>query len=378
MKPFRSKIDDKTVEDLKYQILKGRIINWSPKSNKNAGIKFEDLEHILNYWKNKFDWGKQEKDLNSFPQYKTKINETEVHFLHIKSDFKNAVPLMLIHGWPGSIFEFLDLIPLLTNPKNENKKSMLPFDLIIPSLPNVGYSFSIEQKPKDLKQISSIFIKLMKKIGYKKYFVQGGDLGSFIASIMAIKDPKNILGIHINFLPLPRGLNKNPNNKLEEQFYSKLKNWMHFETGYQAIQGTKPFTIAHALNSSPIALCSYICEKFFSWTDNKGKLFRVINIDRMLANISLYWFTGCIGASFWPYYIRHKTDWPINKDYPILVPMGYSEFPKELFSPPKTLADQFYKNIIYWEKHNKGGHFAAMEQPEKLTTDINNFVKKII
>ena len=138
------------------------------------------------------------------------------------------------------------------------------------------------------------------------------------------------------------------------------------------------FTIAHALNSSPIALCSYISEKFFAWTDNKGKLFETINIDRMLANISLYWFTGCIGASFWPYYIRHKTDWPIDKDHPILVPMGYSEFPKELFSPPKTLADQFYKNIIYWQKHNKGGHFAAMEQPKILASDINSFVKKII
>ena len=378
MKFFRSKIDDNQVEDLKDQILNGRIIDWSPISNKNAGIKFEDLKYILTYWSNKFDWKKQEADLNSFTQHKTKINDTEVHFLHIKSDFKNSVPLMLIHGWPGSIFEFLDLVPLLTNPKTKNKKSMIPFDLIIPSLPNVGYSFAIDQKPQDLKQISSIFIKLMKQIGYKNYFVQGGDLGSFIASIMATKDPKNILGIHINFLPLPRGLDKTPNNKLEEQFYVKLKNWMHFETGYQAIQGTKPFTIAHALNSSPIALCSYISEKFFAWTDNKGKLFETINIDRMLANISLYWFTGCIGASFWPYYIRHKSDWPIDKDHPILVPMGYSEFPKELFSPPKTLADQFYKNIIYWQKHNKGGHFAAMEQPKILASDINSFVKKII
>ena len=179
-------------------------------------------------------------------------------------------------------------------------------------------------------------------------------------------------------LPLPRGLNKKPKNKLEQKFFLDLKNWMHFETGYQAIQGTKPFTVAHALNSSPIALCSYISEKFYSWTDNKGKLFKTINIDRMLANISLYWFTGCIGGSFWPYYIRHRSDWPIDKNKPIEVPTGYSEFPKELFLPPKTLAEQFYKQINFWKKHKTGGHFAALEQPDELVLDINDFVKKNI
>ncbi len=378
MRVFKSKIKKKYIDDLKNQISNGRIINWSPEKNKNSGLKFEDLKYILNYWKTKFDWEKQEEILNKFNQFILKINDVDVHFLHIKSSYKNAKPLMLIHGWPGSVFEFLDVIPLLSNSQNKNKKDFLPFDLIVPSLPNVGYSFSLKQNPKDLDQIASIFLKLMNKIGYKKYFIQGGDLGSFIASIMAVKKPQRILGIHINMLPLPRGLNKKPKNKLEEKFFLDLKNWMHFETGYQAIQGTKPFTVAHALNSSPIALCSYIAEKFYSWTDNKGNLFKTINIDRMLANISLYWFTGCIGGSFWPYYIRHKSDWPIDKNKPILVPTGYSEFPKELFLPPKTLADQFYKKINYWKKHKIGGHFAALEQPDLLVSDINNFVKKNI
>ena len=378
MRVFKSKIKKKYIDDLKNQISNGRIINWSPEKNKNAGLKFKDLKYILNYWKTKFDWEKQEEVLNKFNQYKLKINDVDLHFLHIKSSFKNAKPLMLIHGWPGSIFEFLDIIPMLSNPIGKNKNDFLPFDLVVPSLPNVGYSFSLNQKPKDLDQIASIFLNLMNKIGYKKYFIQGGDLGSFIASIMAVKKPKRVLGIHINMLPLPRGLNKKPKNKLEQKFFLDLKNWMHFETGYQAIQGTKPFTVAHALNSSPIALCSYISEKFYSWTDNKGKLFKTINIDRMLANISLYWFTGCIGGSFWPYYIRHRSDWPIDKNKPIEVPTGYSEFPKELFLPPKTLAEQFYKQINFWKKHKTGGHFAALEQPDALVLDVNDFVKKNI
>ncbi len=377
-KEFKIRIKNKIVNELKKKILNARIIDWSPRNNKNAGLSFKDLKYISDYWANKFDWKKQEKDLNKYKQYKTKILNTDLHFIHIKSKKKNAIPLLLIHGWPGSFFEFLDLIPLLIGSNAKNMKQNLNFDLVIPSLPNVGYSFSKNQDPLDLQQIAKIFLQLMKQIGYKNYFIQGGDLGSFIASIMAVKKPKNVKGIHINFLPLPRGLNKSPNNEAEKKFYFKLKEWMHYETGYQQLQGTKPYTLAHALNACPVSLCSYISEKFFSWTDNKGNLFKTISIDRMLANISLYWFTGCIGASFWPYYVRHKSDWPIKKENPISVPMGYSEFPKELFSPPRSLAQQFYKNIIFWKKHNVGGHFAALEQPEKLVMDINNFVKKTI
>ena len=242
----------------------------------------------------------------------------------------------------------------------------------------MGFSFSPKQKPLDLNEISKHFIKLMKTLGYQKYFIQGGDLGSFIASIMAVNVPKAVMGIHLNLLPLPRGLNNKPNNIEEENYYEKLRYFMKYETGYQQIQGTKPFTLAHALNASPVALCSYISEKFYTWTDNKGSLFSHINIDTMLANISLYWITGCIGASFWPYYARHRSDWPIDIDNPITVPMGYSEFPKEIFSPPSSLASQFYKNILLWEKHNSGGHFAAMEKPKELASDVNKFVKGVI
>ena len=374
---FKSKTHSKILISLKDQIINSRILDWGSKFNDNAGISYKQLNAILKYWGNDFSWEKQEKDLNKYDQFKITIDKIDTHFLHIKSSQKNALPLMLIHGWPGSIFEFFDLIPLLTNPEQNNLIGYQAFDLIIPSLPNVGFSFSLNQKPLDLKEISINFIKLMEELGYKKYFIQGGDLGSFIASIMAVEKPDVIAGIHINLLPLPRGLNKISNNINEESYYKKLKKWLHFETGYQQLQGTKPFTLAHALNSSPVALCSYISEKFYSWTDNNGDLFSKINIDKMLANITLYWITGCIGASFWPYYIRHRSDWPIDINRPILVPMGYSEFPKEIFSPPISLAQQFYKDIRFWRSHGSGGHFAAMEKPNELAEDISLFVKKI-
>ena len=378
MEKFICKIDSKVIYDLNNQISKNRIINWAPDYNNQAGISFDDLSYILDYWKNKFSWTNEEEKLNKFNQYLFQYDNVKTHFLHIKSNHKNSIPLLLIHGWPGSIFEFNDLIPLLTSPDKNNLKDHLAFDLIIPSLPNVGFSFSPKQKPLDLNGISKHFIKLMKTLDYQKYFIQGGDLGSFIASIMAVNVPKEIMGIHLNLLPLPRGLNKKPNNIEEENYYEKLRYFMKYETGYQQIQGTKPFTLAHALNASPVALCSYISEKFYTWTDNKGSLFSHINIDTMLANISLYWITGCIGASFWPYFARHRSDWPIDIDNPILVPMGYSEFPKEIFSPPSSLASQFYKNILLWEKHNSGGHFAAMEKPKELASDVNKFVKDVI
>ena len=374
---FKSKTHSKILISLKDQIINSRILDWGSKFNDNAGISYQQLNAILKYWGKDFSWEKQEKDLNKYDQFKITIDKINTHFLHIKSSQKNALPLMLIHGWPGSIFEFFDLIPLLTNPEQNNLIGYQPFDLIIPSVPNVGFSFSLNQKPLDLKEISTNFIKLMEELGYKKYFIQGGDLGSFIASIMAVEKPDVIAGIHINLLPLPRGLNKISNNINEEKYYKNLKKWLHYETGYQQLQGTKPFTLAHALNSSPVALCSYISEKFYSWTDNDGDLFSKINIDKMLANITLYWITGCIGASFWPYYIRHRSDWPIDINRPILVPMGYSEFPKEIFSPPISLAQQFYKDIRFWRSHGSGGHFAAMEKPNELAEDISLFVKKI-
>ena len=374
---FKSKTHSKILISLKNQIINSRILDWGSEFNDNAGISYKQLNTILKYWGNDFSWEKQEKDLNKYDQFKITIDKINTHFLHIKSSQKNALPLMLIHGWPGSIFEFFDLIPLLTNPEQNNLIGYQPFDLIIPSVPNVGFSFSLNQKPLDLKEISTNFIKLMEELGYKKYFIQGGDLGSFIASIMAVEKPDVIAGIHINLLPLPRGLNKISNNINEEKYYKNLKKWLHYETGYQQLQGTKPFTLAHALNSSPVALCSYISEKFYSWTDNDGDLFSKINIDKMLANITLYWITGCIGASFWPYYIRHRSDWPIDINRPILVPMGYSEFPKEIFSPPISLAQQFYKDIRFWRSHGSGGHFAAMEKPNELAEDISLFVKKI-
>jgi pimeloyl-ACP methyl ester carboxylesterase len=374
---FKSKTHSKILIPLKNQIINSRILDWGSEFNDNAGISYKQLNTILKYWGNDFSWEKQEKDLNKYDQFKITIDKINTHFLHIKSSQKNALPLMLIHGWPGSIFEFFDLIPLLTNPEQNNLIGYQPFDLIIPSVPNVGFSFSLNQKPLDLKEISTNFIKLMEELGYKKYFIQGGDLGSFIASIMAVEKPDVIAGIHINLLPLPRGLNKISNNINEEKYYKNLKKWLHYETGYQQLQGTKPFTLAHALNSSPVALCSYISEKFYSWTDNDGDLFSKINIDKMLANITLYWITGCIGASFWPYYIRHRSDWPIDINRPILVPMGYSEFPKEIFSPPISLAQQFYKDIRFWRSHGSGGHFAAMEKPNELAEDISLFVKKI-
>ena len=378
MEKFLLNIDSKELDDLKINISQGRIIDWGCYDNDDAGISFKKLSFILDYWKNDFSWKKEENKLNQFEQFLFKEGGFTTHFLHIKSKNKNTIPLLLIHGWPGSFFEFFDLIPLLTNTEGNSLGNNLDFDLIIPSLPNVGFSFLKNQTPMDLDNISDHFLKLMESLGYDDYFIQGGDLGSFIASIMAVNVPKEVMGIHLNLLPLPRGLNNKPNNIEEENYYEKLRYFMKYETGYQQIQGTKPFTLAHALNASPVALCSYISEKFHTWTDNKGSLFSHINIDTMLANISLYWITGCIGASFWPYYARHRSDWPIDIDNPITVPMGYSEFPKEIFSPPTSLASQFYKNILLWEKHNSGGHFAAMEKPKELASDVNKFVKDVI
>ncbi len=222
MEKFVSVTNPKVIENLKLQISNSRIIDWATDFNKDAGISYNRLSYILDYWQNKFSWEQSERELNSFNQFYFIDEGTKTHFLHLKSPEENALPLLLIHGWPGSIFEFFDLVPLLINPKKYNLSGSQPFDLIIPSLPNVGFSFSKKQKPMDLIEISEHFVKLMNCLGYKNYFIQGGDLGSFIASIMSNKDPDSIRGIHLNMLPLPRGL---------EKIYF-IRNWIPTTTRY--------------------------------------------------------------------------------------------------------------------------------------------------
>ena len=274
------------------------------------------------------------------------------------------MPLLLSHGWPGSLFEFLKIIPLL----QEN------FTVVAPSLPGYGLSFKPRQKRFGSENIAEAFATLMTDVlGYRRFGCQGGDWGASISSVLGYRYPERLTGIHLNLLVVRRDLSARFESAEEKSYKAQLSSFLNEETGYQAIQGTKPQTVAYGLTDSPAGLAAWIAEKFRTWSDCGGTIENAISRDEMLANISLYWFTGAIGSSFWPYYARLHSGWPIPEGKTIDVPMGYAEFPKEILTPPRSLAEKTYTDIRRWTVMPRGGHFAALEQPELLAQDIIEF-----
>jgi pimeloyl-ACP methyl ester carboxylesterase len=281
-----------------------------------------------------------------------------------------------MHGWPGSVYEFIDIIPRLTDPARFGGDPKDAFTVIAPSLPGYGLSFKPGQKRYILQDIAACLHDLMREVlGFEKFAVQGGDWGAGIASIIGQQYPESVHGIHVNLLFVPRDPTVAAATGEEQQYYEKLRGWLKEETAYQQIQGTKPQTLAFALTDSPAGLAAWIVEKFRTWSDCDGVPENAISRDHMLADISLYWFTGAIGSSFWPYYGRLHSTWPISPAHPITVPTGYAAFPKEIIVPPRSVAEKTYTNIQRWTLMKKGGHFAAMEQPEALAHEIQHFFR---
>ena len=334
------------------------------------------MRDLVAYWREAFDWRAQESALNAFPQYKLPLHDIDVHFLHVPGKGPAPMPLLLMHGWPGSVYEFLDIIPRLTDPAAFGGDPADSFTVVAPSLPGYGLSFRPGQKRFVVSDIAECLADLMVALGYKRFAAQGGDWGAFTASCMGVFHPDKLIGIHLNLLglrpDLPMPAHPTPE---ERQYFQEIAVWLKEETGYQSIQGTKPQTLAFALTDSPAGLAAWIAEKFHTWSDNDGTIESAIARDRLLANISLYWFTGCIGASFWPYYGRLHGPWPIPDGRTVDVPMGYAAFPREIRRPPRSLAEKAYTDIRRWTPMARGGHFAAMEQPAALAGEIAAFFR---
>ena len=337
------------------------------------------MRGLIDYWGEKFDWRAQEDRLNAFPQYKVRLHDIDLHFLHVEGQGPDPCPLLLSHGWPGSVFEFLELIPRLTNPSQFGGDPADSFTIVAPSLPGYGLSFSPGQPRFGVEEIAHCFASLMTEVlGFRRFGAQGGDWGSFITSRLAYSYPDRLLGIHLNMMPLRRDPKMVADPTSEEQKYiEQLTTWLKEETGYQWIQGTRPQTLAFALTDSPAGLAAWIIEKFRAWSDCRGDLESVFTKDDLLANVSLYWFTSAIGSSFWPYYARMHRSWPVPVNAKILTPTGYCEFPCEILRPPRSLATRTYTDIRRWTVMSRGGHFAAMEQPEALAVEIREFFRPL-
>ena len=365
-RPFRLEVPAPALADLRERLARTRFPDEPPLAPWSTGTSLAYLKELLSYWQAGFDWRAQEARINRWPQYKVAMRGTDLHFIHAPGRGENPTPLLLLHGWPGSIVEFGELLPRLTE----------RFTVVAPSLPGFTLSFTPGQPRFGTEEMADLFAELMTEVlGYERFAAQGGDWGAFIASRLGYAHADKLIGIHLNLLAVRRDAKQETTNEDERAYLVQLSEWLKEETGYQWIQGTRPQTLAYALSDSPAGLAAWIAEKFHRWSDCGGVIENAVSRDDLLANITLYWLTGAIGSSFWPYYARLHRPWPIPEGKTVDVPMGYAEFPKEILRPPRSLAARTYTDIRQWSVMKKGGHFAALEQPAALAAEVERFFR---
>ena len=376
--PFQLHVDEQALADLRTRLRLTRYPDQTPGEPWAYGTDVAYLKELVDYWHTRFDWRAEEARLNVFAQFKVRLHGIDLHYLQVKGQGPEPYPLLLSHGWPGSVFEFMDIIPRLTDPARFGGDPVDAFTVIAPSLPGYGLSFAPGQARFSLEKIADCLADLMTKVlGYPRFAAQGGDWGAFITSRLGAVHADKLLGIHVNLLAVRRDAKMLSDPSPEErEFIGQLEAWLKEETGYQWIQGTRPQTLAFGLSDSPAGLAAWIVEKFRAWSDCGGEVESVFKRDHLLANISLYWFTGAIGSSFWPYYARLHGAWPIP-DGGVQVPTGYAAFPREILRPPRSVAARMYTDIRRWSVMPKGGHFAAMEQPAALADEITQFFRPL-
>jgi pimeloyl-ACP methyl ester carboxylesterase len=377
--PFHLHIPDETLQDLRERLTRVRWPDEPPGAPWSTGSSVAYMQDLVGYWRDRFDWRAQEAALNRFRQFKVPLGGIELHFIHEPGSGPKPMPLLLTHGWPGSVVEFHKILPMLTDPARFGADPADAFTVVAPSLPGYTLSFAPGQKRFGVEAIAETFAELMTDVlGYRRFAAQGGDWGAFVTSRLGYQFAERLIGIHVNLLAVRRDPRMLENPTAEEKlFLGELDHFLKEEIGYQWIQGTRPTTLAFGLTDSPAGLAAWIVEKFRSWSDNDGDIESAISRDEMLTNIMLYWASGAIGSSFWPYYARMHGPWPIPEGASIAVPTGYAEFPREILRPPRSVAERSYGNIQRWTEMKKGGHFAALEQPEALAREIREFFRPL-
>ena len=378
VRAFTIRIPDTVLSDLKARLATARLPEPLQGDGWTHGTDIGYLRQLVAYWRNRFDWRAQERRLNQFEQFTTTIDGLTVHFVHHRSKNPNALPLLVTHGWPGSFVEFAKIIGPLTDPAAHGGTAADAFHVVMPSIPGFAFSQAPKEAGYDPARIAVLEAKLMARLGYTRYGVQGGDWGSIIGTQVALADAPHVAGLHINmcFGAAPSGTD--PNAGLTEKEVERVKARQIFqteETAYQAIQNTKPQTIGVALNDSPVGLAAWIVEKFRTWCDCDGNPESVFTKDELLTNITLYWVTQTAASSARIYYESRHTQ-SLTAGRRIEVPTACADFPKEIIWSPRRWLEGRY-NITRWTEMPKGGHFAALEQPQLLVDDVRAFFRDL-
>ena len=379
IRPFRIEVSDAALADLATRVHNTRWPEQLPGAEWQRGVPVGYLKNLATYWADEFDWRAQESRLNSYPNFLTEIDGQTFHFLHVRSPEADATPLILLHGWPGSVVEFLDVIGPLSDPRAHGLDPAQAYHLVIPSMAGFGWSSPLADAGWDSMRNARAFATLMAELGYERYGVQGGDYGAFVGPDLGRVAPENVIGVHVNaatfgFIPFGPVAEEDQATmtEVERERLARLGNWNAEQDGYFRIQATRPQTLSYGLNDSPVGQLAWIVEKFKEWT-NSGKALPedAVARDHILTDVAVYWFTGTAGSSADMYWeSMHGGNWPT----PSPVPTGVAAFAEDVSI--RRFGEELY-NIVHWSDFAEGGHFAALETPDVLVADVREFFAKL-
>jgi pimeloyl-ACP methyl ester carboxylesterase len=378
IKPFSIEIPQRTLDDLQARLTQTRLPAPLPGDDWDTGVPVSWLSGLVDYWRDEYDWRAMEKELNEFPQYTTVIDGQQIHFLHVRSAEPDALPLVLTHGWPGSIVEFLGLIGPLTDPRSYGGDASDAFHLVIPSLPGFGFSGPVQDDGWTTDRIGRIWAELMSRLGYQRYGVQGGDIGAAVSPEVARADREHVVGVHVNGAPGLPPMNLPAEERatlteLEQDRLVRIDAFMREEFGYIAIQSTRPQALAYGLVDSPVGQLAWIMDKFREWTHPRTTLpDAIIDRDRLLTNVMIYWLTGTAGSAAYVGYAQQQA-WGATKENSG-VPTAVLVFAHDVGI--RRYAER-ENTITRWNDVDRGGHFAALEEPELLTADVREFFRPL-
>jgi pimeloyl-ACP methyl ester carboxylesterase len=367
--PFKVHVPQAALDDLKRRLANARWPDKEPVTDWSQGVPLAKAQALVEYWRTHYDWRRVESTLNGLPQFRSQIDGLGIHFIHVRSKHENALPIILTHGWPGSIIEFLQVIGPLTDPTAHGGKADEAFHVVIPSLPGFGFSDQLTEPGWRLPRIASAWAVLMARLGYSHYVAQGGDWGAGVTSWMARQQPAGLVAIHLN-LPIlfpPPPAPPGGYSAAEQPALAQLGKYASDGSAYGLLQATRPQTLGYGLADSPVGQAMWIYEKFQAWSDNKGDPTEAISLDHMLDDITLYWLTDTAASSARLYYESWAKDF---SRMPLDLPVAVSIFKGDFFTPPKVWGDQTYSKLFYWNEVPKGGHFAAIEQPELFVAEL--------
>jgi epoxide hydrolase len=372
---FHIELQDSLLQDLRDRLGRTRFPDQVEGTGWEYGIPISYLRELVEYWRDTYDWRAQEAQLNSFSQFRTQIDGQSIHFIHAVSVHANALPLLITHGWPGSIVEFLEVIPRLTDPESFGGRASDAFHVVAPSLPGYGFSEPTRTSGWDERRIANAFIALMRRLGYTRYGAQGGDWGAQVTTRIGALDPEHCAAIHLNMALGARPEGQVPLTDEEQADLTAMQLFVKEESGYANEQGTKPQTLGVALNDSPAGLLAWIVEKFRTWSDCDGYPENCFSREQMLTNVMLYWATQTSASSARLYWESRHSDSPARLPF-VDVPTGVARYPKEILRWPRSWVERQY-NVVHWAVMERGGHFAAMEQPDLFVEDLRTFFRMV-